>query len=388
MRFLSIGESPQCDTLAKALPAELIAGMSRVKWLHVIARGSSFRFDPQTFDPADVARHLNVGYIVTGLVEPFGSGVSASLEIQSAADDTLVWSDRFSFDAGDVQMVRGEIVSTVISALELSVPQFEAMRSRRLSADQFDAWSHFHLGLAHAFRFSPNDNQLAAGYFKQALTLDPHFSRAHSGMSFVHWQNAFLRMEDGRQEHLNEAISEAKQALEINPDEPFANFCMGRALWLSHDAEASVAWLDRGLKINPNYAHCHYTKGLVLNMKGDYVPSHSATKRAMALSPLDPLYYGMLANQTLNEIAQDNLDGAMVLAEKAVHSPGTYYYPVLWAAIAAELSGQRVKMQRWRDRALAEWPDASVEAMMQTFPLEDPVLIRTVEGSLRRMGIP
>lgn len=388
LRFLSVGKSRQGDALAQALPAELIAGLSRMKWLHVIARGSSFRFDPQDFDPSDIATRLNVGYIITGLIEPLGRRLAVSLEVQSTGDGTLVWSERFTCDQSEIQLIREEIISATISALEISIPEFEAMRTRVLSPDQFDAWSYFHLGLTHAFRFSPHDNTLAAEHFRRALELDPQFARAHAGMSFMHWQNAFMRMGDAKHDHLEMAVAAAKQALDINPNDPFGNFCMGRALWYSEDMAASVAWLDRGLMVNPNYAHCHYTKGMVLNMGGDYSGARTATRQAMSLSPLDPLYYGMLANQTLSEIAQDNLESAMVLAEKAVHSPGSYYYPVLWAAIAAELSGQRTTMERWRDKALAEWPTASVDAMLQTFPLKDPVLTRTVTGSLRRMGIP
>lgn len=387
LRFSAIAPSSHGAVLAEALPAELLSALSRMKWLHVIARGSSFRFDPQSFDPEDVARRLRVSYILTGILEPVGSNLAVSLELQSAADGTLVWSDRFPFEVTNVEAVRQEIVAATISAMEIAIPQFEAMRSRVLSASQFDAWSHFHLGLTHAFRFSPQDNQIAAQHFRSALEFDPQFGRAHAGNSFVHWQHAFMRFEDARHDHLTLAVSEAKRALDIDPNDPFGSFCMGRALWLMHDVEAGLSWLDRGLTINPNFAHGHYTKGLISNMKGNYEDAHSATGRAMALSPLDPLYYGMLANLTLTEIARDNLTEAMEFAEKSANAPGTYYYPLLWAAIAAELSGERVLMERWRDRALGEWPKASVEAMWQTFPLRDPSLKKSVEGALKRMGI-
>lgn len=388
LRFATVGASAHGALLAGALPAELISALSRMRWLHVIARGSSFRFDPLTFDPADVSQRLGVGYILTGIIEPVGSRISVSLEMQSAVKGTLVWSDRFVFDVSEIQTVRAEIVAAAISALEITIPQFEAMHSRILSPDQFDAWSHFHIGLTHAFRFSQKDNVSAAQHFRRALELDPHFGRAHAGVSFLHWQNAFMRMEDTRQEHIAVAISEAKRALEIDPTDPFASFCMGRALWLSKDVEASLSWLERGLMINPNFAHGHYTTGLVNSIKGEYGAARSATNHAMTLSPLDPLYYGMLANCALTDIAEGNLSRAMEAAEKAVHTPGTYFYPILWAAITAELAGQRATMEKWRDQALTEWPNASTEAFFQTFPFNDQKFISTVKGALNRMGIP
>jgi TolB-like protein/Tfp pilus assembly protein PilF len=387
MRFVAIGEQPQAAAMADALPAELISGLSRMHWLHVIARGSTFHFDPKSFDTDAVSQRLGVNYIMTGMIETQSPKVVVSLEAQSAVKGTLVWSERFAFDAGEINRVRTEIVAAAIAAIETSIPQFEASNTRILTPDQFDAWSHFHIGLTHAFKFKSSGNQRAAWHFGKALELDPEFGRAHAAMSFIHWQNAFMRMEGARQDHMDMAYAEASRALEIDPNDPFGSFCMGRALWFSEDVDASVAWLDRGLAVNPNYAHCHYTKGMILNMNGSYADAHTATSHAMALSPLDPLYYGMLANQTLNEIAQDNLTAAMTLAEKAVHSPGTYHYPILWAAIAAELNGNRDTMERWRDRALLDWPQASADAFLQTFPIKDPTLLKTITGSLRRMGI-
>ncbi|MEM1265193.1 MAG: tetratricopeptide repeat protein, partial [Pseudomonadota bacterium] len=313
--------------------------------------------------------------------------LAVSLELQSAAHGTLVWADQFVFPAADIEAVRAQIVAATVSKLEASIPEFEAAETRKLSESQFDAWSHFHLGLTQAFRFNGDANQAAAQHFEAALDLDPGFGRAHAGRSFVHWQNAFMRLEADRAQHLSIAASEARHALDIDPNDPFSNFCMGRAVWLNGDVDAGLNWLDRGLSLNPNFAQGYYTRGLLLNMQGQYVDAHVSTLKAKSLSPLDPLFYGMLTNQMVAEVALGEFDAAMVSAEQAVNSPGAYFYPLIWAAIAAELSGKSARMQRWRDKALSEWPDASVEAIFQTFPLSDGELRRTVEGSLRRMGV-
>lgn len=387
LRFMDLGQEANTRLLASALPAELISALSRLKWLHVIARGSSFRFEPDSFIPHEVMEQLDVGYILCGDISPRGDNLAVSLELQSAAHGTLVWSDQFVFPAEEISLVRSEMVAATVSKLEASIPEFEAAATRALSASQFDAWSHFHLGLTQAFRFSPDGNQLAAEHFETAVELDSEFARAHAGNSFVHWQNAFMRIEARREEHLSIAVKEAKRALEIDPKDPFSNFCMGRATWLSGDVQDSLSWLDRGLFLNPNFAQGHYTRGLILNMQGQYSEAHAATLKAKTLSPLDPLYYGMLTNQMVSEVALGDLDAAMRSAEQAVNSPGAYYYPLIWAAITAELSGKPRRMKHWRDQALADWPDASIESLFQTFPLFDPELRRIVEGSLKRLGV-
>ncbi|MEM9349192.1 MAG: winged helix-turn-helix domain-containing protein [Pseudomonadota bacterium] len=387
LRFLSLDEDTNAKLLASALPAELISALSRLKWLHVIARGSSFRFPPESFVPQDVIDQLNVGYILCGDIAPRGGQLAVSLELQSAAHGTLVWADQFTFPAAEIEAVRAQIIAATVSKLEASIPEFEAAETRKLSETQFDAWSHFHLGLTQAFRFNADANHAAAKHFEAALDFDPGFARAHAGNSFVHWQNAFMRIEADREEHLSIAAAEAKRALEIDPNDPFSNFCMGRAVWLNGDVDAGLNWLDRGLHLNPNFAQGYYTRGLLLNMQGEYDEAHASTIKAKSLSPLDPLFYGMLTNQMVSEVALGNFEAAMGTAEQAVTSPGAYYYPLIWAAITAELSGKPARMQRWRDKALSEWPDASAAAILQTFPLSDAELRHKVQGSLERLGI-
>lgn len=176
-QFLGAETGVTGPTLADAIPAELILSLSKLRWLHIIARGSSFRFDPATALPEEVAARLHVRYIMTGSVEAIGSMLTISIEVLSAADGSVVWSDRYATELSEIHIARRDIIASVVSALEIHVPKFEADHARRLSPDQLDAWSHYHLGLRHIYRFSAADNDIAATHFRSALELDRDFAR-------------------------------------------------------------------------------------------------------------------------------------------------------------------------------------------------------------------
>ncbi|MEM6637360.1 MAG: winged helix-turn-helix domain-containing protein, partial [Pseudomonadota bacterium] len=178
LRFTETGEAANIASMATALPAEIISSLSRLNWLHIISRGSSFQIDPTSAFPDAVGAQLGVRYLVTGFVEHLKNSLKVHLELLSTSDGSLIWSDFYSVGHAEIEVARNEIVSSIVSALDLEIPKYEADATRLLSDTEFDAWSHFHIGLAHIYRFDEQNNHLAAHHFDAALALDPDFSRA------------------------------------------------------------------------------------------------------------------------------------------------------------------------------------------------------------------
>ncbi len=386
LRFQPLGDDPQATRLATALPAELVSSLSRVHWLHLISRGSSFRFDPVEAEPEKIGAKLGVRYLVTGVIDVLAGRASLSVELLEAATGQLVWSDRFTADFADIQFGRSEIVSSIISALDLEIPKHEAEACRHLSEAEFDAWSHYHLGLAHVFRFNSQNNLRAAQHFDAALELDPSFARAHSGKSFAHWQNAFMQFGEDRSELLSEAAKAADMAIAMVPHDPFAAFNLGRARWLEGDLGGGLMWLDRALRINPNSAQAHYNRGLLHVMDGAPSEGRAASDIALSLSPLDPLVYAMHGTQALAAILDEEFETAAQLAETAVQAPAAHFYIRMIAAAACELNGNRQAAEGWRDRALAQRPDATTDMFFRAFPFDRRGDRARLETALSRVG--
>jgi DNA-binding winged helix-turn-helix (wHTH) protein len=170
------GAVGQWEKLPEAIAAEVIASLSRLRWLKVIARETTFRFRTSVGGrrghPESV---LGAGYALAGVVEAFGDRLAVNLELFETDGGSVIWADRFSGPLDDVHALRQSIVDAVLAALEISVPRLEAERARLRPSESLDAWSAFHLGLAHAYRFNRNDNATAASLFARATDLDPSF---------------------------------------------------------------------------------------------------------------------------------------------------------------------------------------------------------------------
>jgi TolB-like protein len=190
--FRTIGVAGAYAAIADALPHELITELARLRWLFVTARGSSFRLRGSDADMAEVGRLLGVHYCLSGTVEIVGASLVVTVELSDTRDCGVVWAEHFAGSIDDVHQIRGDIRSKILAALEIQIPLHEAALARLVVTENLDAWSAYHLGLQHMYRFNRKDNAAATALFQQAVTQDPGFARAHAGLSFVHFQTAFM----------------------------------------------------------------------------------------------------------------------------------------------------------------------------------------------------
>ena len=371
--FIVIGEGPVGQAIGDAIPAELISAFSRLRWLMVTARGSSFRFRDPATSHDDLRNALGVRYALTGTVEALGDMLTISVELIRTDTGAVIWSSRYASALAEIHDVRAEIVHHTVAALEIHIPFSEASIARTLAPDQIGAWSHFHMGVQRLYRFNQADNLVAAGHFRQALELDSDFARAHAGLSFVHWQTAFMHFGDDRAAPLSEAAEHARIANDIDPHDPFANYNMARVHWLNGDVERYADWLDRALTINPNYAQATYSMAMASNFAGEAEAGRDKAAMAMRLSPLDPLKYAMMSCQALSLVNLGDYDAAADLAEKACHQPGAHFYIDMIAAGAHKIAGNEAQAQMRAARARERQPNASRKAFFADFPFRPEV---------------
>ncbi|HSG65857.1 MAG TPA: winged helix-turn-helix domain-containing protein, partial [Gammaproteobacteria bacterium] len=300
--FRLVGEPGPYAAIAEALPDDLISELARLRWLFVTARGSSFRLRPHEIDVGEVGRLLGVRYCLSGTVEVAGPALAVMVELADTRDGGIVWAERFAVPVDDVHQVRAEIRSRVLTALEIRIPAHEASLARLTVSGNLDAWSAYHLGLQHVYRFNRKDNAAAAALFRQAVAQDPGFARAHAGLSFVHFQTAFLRHTDDVPGEIALARRYAERGVELDSLDPFVNFTMGRSHWLEGDLDGSLGWLERACSISPNYAQGIYARAWTESLAGRPLEGREHVDLAMRLSPLDPRYYAMQGTRAFSHL--------------------------------------------------------------------------------------
>lgn len=386
--FAMVGYSETFSAIGDAIPTELISSLSRLRWLRVIARGSSFRFRNRDVDPDAVRGALGVGYCITGAVEIFGTKLAIVVELIDANSHNVVWSERFPSQIDDVHEIRSRIVSDVIAALELHIPLNEAEKARLNAPDALDAWSEYHIGLQHMYRFNRTDNEIAAARFERATVADPRFARAFAARSFTSFQSAFLKYSPDPHKEAENARRHAERSVEIDPLDPFGNFNLARTHWLTGNPDGGLAMLDRAIDVNPNFAQGYYARAWTDVMAGRGDSGLSSVDSAIALSPLDPLLYAMQATRGFACLIQGDYASAAEWAERGARSPASHFLIGAIAVAAHQLNGETDKAGYWAQNVRSRRVDASIEHFFTAFPFSDARVRQQISDALSAQGFP
>jgi TolB-like protein len=377
---------PSLSIISDGVPHELIVGLSRLRSLIVIARGSSFRFRGWSGDLAQVGATLGVTYCLTGTVHAAGSRVAVAVELIDTATSSAIWGDLYEGDLDKLHEVRESILSQIICTLELQISRNEAERARLRRPDDLTAWSSYHLGLQHVFRFNRADNAQGLHYFEQAATRDPGFSQAHAGVSFARFQNAFMQYSDDIDHEAAEARRAAETAVELDEQDPAANLMMGRSLWLEDQLESSVPWLERAIALSPNYAQAIYSRAFTHMLMCENKSGHEKAKAALRRSPIDPLHYAMLSCSGFNEaLLGGEAEGAM-LVDRAAREPRSHVMIAAMAAICHVWAGNKPAARHWAEDIRSRDPNLTADVFLTSFPFRAGPVRKRVTEALSGLG--
>ena len=371
--------------IGTALPHDVIVELGRLRWMKVIARHSSFRLATDT-SATEVGSRLGVRYVLSGHVERDGHRLRVAVELVRAADEGIVWAERFHFADDDVHDVRSAITRAIVSALELRIPVHEADAARTMAGPTLPSWSSYHLGLHHAFRFTATDNAQAARRFEEAIAREPGFARAHAGLSFAHFQSAFLGYEADRGHLVAAARDHANRAVSLDPLDPFANFAMGRSFWLEANLAGSEPWLERAIELAPSYAQGRYACGLTDVLSGRGATGQANVDEAMTLGPIDPLHYAMAATRGLSHFVRGDLEQAAYWAERAANEPGAHVLIAVIACAVHTLHGDDRRARRWAAIVSRDRPGFQSAEFFASFPFAEPAHRTAIAEALGKRG--
>ncbi len=162
---------------------------------------------------------------------------------------------------------------------------------------------------------------------------------------------------------------------------------MGRAAWLTGDLERALPWLDRAVELNPNYAQARYSGAWTRTLLGQAGEGRALVDGAMALSPLDPLLYGMLGVRAFSHMALDQPAEAALWGERAARAPRAHVLIELIAAVGHEMNGDAERARGWAASARTRQPGLSAPDFLQAFPFRDHATRSSIERSLARLGV-
>ena len=384
--FRLIGQIAQYSVIGDALPHELIAELSRLRWLFVVARASSFLFREPEPDLRQIAHRLGVSYCLSGTMEQNAGRIGFTIDLVDTRTQQVIWGDHYSSAPEGIHELRADMVRNVINALEFQIPLHEAHLSALGTSENLDAWALYHRALQRMFRFTRADNEAAFALFEQAIVRDPNFARAHAGLSFTRFQNAFMRYSSDIDSEAIRARQLAERALELDAADPFANLVYGRSMWLADDFSGSLSWIDRALLLNPNYAQASYAHAFADAMLCQGADGQAHADRAIALSPIDPMQYAMLGARALSHAVRGDYSAAAGWSDRAARAPNAHILISMIAVLCHALAERELEARAWASAVRAGNSSLSQADFFRAFPFKESKVRSTFSAALTPFG--
>jgi adenylate cyclase len=266
--FQNMSGDPEQEYFADGMVDDIITGLSRIKWLFVIARNSTFIYKGRAVDVKQVGRELGVRYVLEGSLRRATDRVRISGQLVDAATGAHVWAERYDRKLDDIFALQDEITLSVVGAIEPSLRLAEAERVKRRRPESLDAYGLVLQAQPDVYSRMPKQATKALVLLERALELDPTYALAHAYAAECH-HTLFLR--GGlREEDRTASIRHAEAAIANGQDDAlaltFAGFCIGMD---GHDRAAAFAALDAALAVSPSSALAYILGSIVLAYGGE-----------------------------------------------------------------------------------------------------------------------
>jgi TolB-like protein len=283
--FANMSGDPEQEYFADGMVEEIITALSRIRWLFVIARNSTFTYKGQLFDVKQVGRELGVRYVLEGSVRKAGQRVRITGQLIDAVTGTHLWADRFDGSLEDIFEIQDKVAVSVAGIIEPTLQAAETARSAGRPTTDLTAYDLYLR--AYAIHLS-SSRQIpeALRLMEQALACDPHYGPALAWAA----QCCMRILVDNRSDHpeadRSKGIDFARRALMVAGDDPGTLANAAHALaYFGEDIGAMMALVDRAMALNPNYARGWNLSGTLRYWAGQPDIAIQHIKVALRLSP-------------------------------------------------------------------------------------------------------
>jgi adenylate cyclase len=283
--FANMSGDPEQEYFVDGMVEEIITALSRIRWLFVIARNSSFTYKGQAVDVKRVGRELGVRYVLEGSVRKAGNRVRITGQLIEADSGAHLWADRFDGSLEDVFDLQDKVASSVAGVIEPALQTAETVRSANRTTNDLTAYD-LYLRAYAMFLSSAKQIPEALRLTEQAIVRDPRYGPALAWAAICCFRQLFDdRSEDPEADRLKGADF-ARRALEVAGDDPgiLANAAIALA-YFGEDIGAMMALVDRALTLNPNYARGWHMSGGLRVMAGQPDIAIEHLEAALRLSP-------------------------------------------------------------------------------------------------------
>jgi TolB-like protein len=384
--FENLSEEPDQEHFADGITEDLITGLSRLKWLFVIARNSTFIYKDRPADVSAIGRELGVRYLLRGSIRRAGRRLRISAQLIEAQNGLHHWAEQYDREIGDIFAIQNEIARNVIAAIEPFVLAAEGSRAFARSAQDLGAWELVARAQTHVWRLNRRDNRAAIDALQQAVESYPDYEPARGMLGFCLVFAAHNGWID-RNEGLKTGREHALRALELDQRTVWGQIAFGYLSMMERRTGEAIAAFEAAVRLNPSSATAHSHLGHAHAFAGRDREAIEHAENAIRLSPMDPemaMFFGGIA---VAHYTAGRYDQALHYSGELLRlRPGFQGAQRLRCAALAQL-GMIAEAKQFLEQVMIEQPQLSLQWIRESVPYQTPEIMERFLEGMRKAGV-
>ena len=385
--FVNMSNDLEQEYFSDGMTEDIITALSRLRWLFVIARNSSFTYRGQAVDVKEVGRNLGVRYVLEGSVRKAASRVRVTAQLIDAETGNHIWAEKYDRELTDIFSLQDELTEAISTHVNSELAGNERQIAQEKPTNDLKAWDLYQRGMWHFYKYTPDGLIEARRFFQRAADQSPKFAYPIAGLAMASFNEVILGHAKDSETVLREGLRFAEQAVALDSRDGYTYYALGRISAMLGAHERAISAAEKAIELNPSAAHFYYGLGFALIWSGRASEAVAPITRAIRLSPQDPQIWTFYHLRGVAHMLEGDFEHGIGDAKSSVQAKSNEFWPYLYLAWAYTELGRedaaRAALERTRDLN----PDISVGYLQKIAAHIAPNYMHSLLEGLRKAGI-
>ncbi len=387
--FLNLSGDPEQEYFADGMVDEIITSLSRIGWLTVASRTSTFVFKDHSADIRDIARKLNVRYVLEGSVRKAGDRVRIIGQLIDANSGAHLWADRVEGKLDDLFELQDRVTESVIGAIEPKLQFAEIERAKRKRAENMDAYDYYLRALPASHRPTPNTVDEALRLLEKGRALDPNYPPANALAAWFYFCRVAANWSGSPQDDRANIVRLARAAVDYAADDPSVLALGGFLLAAGgRDVDVGTAAANRAVGLSPNSPLILQNVAWTLTFTGDQDRALGYFRTTIRLEGANPRIYRALTGAAAACVLAGRFAEAVEFGERARRDFAGWGPTHRFLAAAYAQTGDTKKAAEALARLDKLEPGVTISHLRSLLPYQNQEQAERLWEGLRKAGMP
>jgi adenylate cyclase len=384
--FVNMSDDPKQEYFSDGLTEQIISSLSKIPYLFVIARNSTFTYKGKPVKVQNVAEDLGVKYVLEGSVQKTVDRIRITAQLIDATTGHHLWSERYDRDTEDIFAIQDDITMEIMKAMQVKLTRGEQARLwAKHETTNLSAYEKAQEGRAYILRFTKENNAQGRQLLEEAIALDPKFAGAYAFLGWTHFFDARFGWTASRATSAKMAFEYAQKALEMDNSLDYAHTLLSAVYLVKRQHDKAVAEAERAVALNPGTTHSLGTLAGVLGCSGRWEESIIYFKKAIRVDPFPQLNYLTWLGRAYFMTGQ--YDEAIPAFKKALNRNSNYLPAHAFLAATYSSIGRETEAAAAAEEVLRINPMFSLESYAKTLPYKNKTDVERYVAALQKAGL-